>query len=205
MPSGPGASGTTTSPASRASPFRPWGAWTPNSEGSCWLSKSRATHAPAARDLQIHIIKRALTGDIHTHASHYSRSSIKWAYTDGLLPYLLRKLWGLRCPSGGGPYLRTGDLGVIGHDGVRITGRLKDVLVVRGTKHHPQDLERTAEGRHRAVRPGCVAAFVANHCSSGDGITLVAESIRTSSSPPPTRRRQSRPSGAASPTRTASS
>ena len=33
-------------------------------------------------------------------------------------------------------------------------------------KHHPQDLERTAEGRHRAVRPGCVAAFVADHCSS---------------------------------------
>ena len=83
--------------------------------------------------------------------------------------------FGARTAAGGGPYLRTGDLGVIGHDGVRITGRLKDVLVVRGTKHHPQDLERTAEGRHRAVRPGCVAAFVADHCSSGDGIALVAE------------------------------
>ena len=80
-----------------------------------------------------------------------------------------------RTADGGGPYLRTGDLGVIGDDGVRITGRLKDVLVVRGTKHHPQDLERTAESRHRAVRPGCVAAFVADHGSSGDGIALVAE------------------------------
>lgn len=80
-----------------------------------------------------------------------------------------------RTADGGGPYLRTGDLGVIGDDGVRITGRLKDVLVVRGTKHHPQDLERTAESLHRAVRPGCVAAFVADHGSSGDRIALVAE------------------------------
>ena len=83
--------------------------------------------------------------------------------------------FGARTAGGGGPYLRTGDLGVIGDDGVRITGRLKDVLVVRGTKHHPQDLERTAESRHRAVRPGCVAAFVADHGSSGDRIALVAE------------------------------
>ena len=80
-----------------------------------------------------------------------------------------------RTADGRGPYLRTGDLGVIGDDGVRITGRLKDVLVVRGTKHYPQDLERTAESRHHAVRPGCVAAFVAEHGSSGDRIALVAE------------------------------
>ena len=80
-----------------------------------------------------------------------------------------------RTAAGGGPYLRTGDLGVIGDDGVRITGRLKDVLVVRGTKHHPQDIERTAESRHRAVRPGCVAAFATDHGSAGDVIALVAE------------------------------
>ncbi len=80
-----------------------------------------------------------------------------------------------RTADGRGPYLRTGDLGVIGDDGVRITGRLKDVLVVRGTKHYPQDIERTAESRHLAVRPGCVAAFVADHGSSGDRIALVAE------------------------------
>ena len=80
-----------------------------------------------------------------------------------------------RTADGRGPFLRTGDLGVIDGDGVRITGRLKDVLIVRGTKHYPQDLERTAEGRHRAVRPGCAAAFAADRGSSGDRIALVAE------------------------------
>ena len=80
-----------------------------------------------------------------------------------------------RTADGLGPFLRTGDLGAVGGDGVRITGRLKDVLIVRGTKHYPQDLERTAEGRHRAVRPGCAAAFAADRGSSGDRIALVAE------------------------------
>ena len=80
-----------------------------------------------------------------------------------------------RTADGRGPFLRTGDLGVLDEGGVRITGRLKDVLIVRGTKHYPQDLERTAEGRHRAVRPGCAAAFAADRGSSGDRIALVAE------------------------------
>ncbi len=80
-----------------------------------------------------------------------------------------------RTADGRGPFLRTGDLGVIGRRGLQITGRLKDVLIVRGTKHYPQDLERTAEGLHDAVRPGCVAAFGVGRGVSGDRIALVAE------------------------------
>lgn len=80
-----------------------------------------------------------------------------------------------RTADGRGPFLRTGDLGVVDEGGVRITGRLKDVLIVRGSKHYPQDLERTAEAGHRAVRPGCAAAFAAERGSSGDRIALVAE------------------------------
>ena len=46
------------------------------------------------------------------------------------------------------------------HDGeLFVTGRLKDVLIVRGFKHYPQDLELTAERQHAAIRPGCSAAF----------------------------------------------
>jgi acyl-CoA synthetase (AMP-forming)/AMP-acid ligase II len=60
---------------------------------------------------------------------------------------------------GDGPFLRTGDLGAL-HDGeLFVTGRLKDVLIVRGFKHYPQDLEHTAERQHAAIRPGCSAAF----------------------------------------------
>jgi acyl-CoA synthetase (AMP-forming)/AMP-acid ligase II len=60
---------------------------------------------------------------------------------------------------GSGPYLRTGDLGVLIDGELFVTGRLKDLLIVRGFKHYPQDLELTVERQHPAIRPGCVAVF----------------------------------------------
>ena len=58
-----------------------------------------------------------------------------------------------------GPFLRTGDLGFI-HDGeLFVTGRLKDLIIIRGTNHYPQDIEVTVEQCHEAIRPGCCAAF----------------------------------------------
>ena len=80
-----------------------------------------------------------------------------------------------RTADGAGPFLRTGDLGVMGDDGLHITGRLKDVLIVRGAKHYPQDLEQTTAQQHSAIRRGCVAAFSVGHGPSGDRIGLVAE------------------------------
>ena len=75
---------------------------------------------------------------------------------------------------GEGPFLRTGDLGFM-HDGdLYVSGRLKDVLIVRGMKHYPQDLEQTAE-QHPAIRPGCSAAFATDAGSIGDRIAIVAE------------------------------
>jgi acyl-CoA synthetase (AMP-forming)/AMP-acid ligase II/acyl carrier protein len=58
-----------------------------------------------------------------------------------------------------GPYLRTGDLGVILQGSLYVTGRLKDLIVIRGRNHYPQDIELTAEASHLALRPGCSAAF----------------------------------------------
>jgi acyl-CoA synthetase (AMP-forming)/AMP-acid ligase II/acyl carrier protein len=61
--------------------------------------------------------------------------------------------------SGEGPFLRTGDLGFL-HDGeLFITGRLKDLLILRGRNLYPQDLERTTERSHPDLNPGCGAAF----------------------------------------------
>lgn len=60
---------------------------------------------------------------------------------------------------GSGPYLRTGDLGVLIDGELFVAGRLKDLLIVRGLKHYPQDLEITVERQHPAIRPGCVAVF----------------------------------------------
>jgi amino acid adenylation domain-containing protein len=58
-----------------------------------------------------------------------------------------------------GPFLRTGDLGFIQDGELFITGRLKDLIVIRGRNHYPQDIELTVERSHRALRPGCGAAF----------------------------------------------
>ncbi|HEX3129180.1 MAG TPA: condensation domain-containing protein, partial [Thermoanaerobaculia bacterium] len=60
---------------------------------------------------------------------------------------------------GAGPFLRTGDLGFLWGGELYITGRQKDLVIIRGTNHYPQDLELTAERAHRALRPGSGAAF----------------------------------------------
>ena len=61
--------------------------------------------------------------------------------------------------TGEGPFLRTGDLGFT-HDGeLFVTGRLKDLVIVRGENHYPQDIEATAAKSHPDVRAGWGAAF----------------------------------------------
>ncbi len=61
--------------------------------------------------------------------------------------------------SGAGPFLRTGDLGLLEKNELYVTGRLKDLIIIRGENHYPQDIERTVEICHAALRPGCGAAF----------------------------------------------
>jgi acyl-CoA synthetase (AMP-forming)/AMP-acid ligase II len=58
-----------------------------------------------------------------------------------------------------GPFLRTGDLGFMRDGELFVTGRLKDVIIVRGRKHYPQDIEAAVEGSHPALRPAGAAAF----------------------------------------------
>ncbi len=58
-----------------------------------------------------------------------------------------------------GPFLRTGDLGFFWNGELFVTGRLKDLIIIRGRNHYPQDIEYTVEQSHAAVRAGCVAAF----------------------------------------------
>lgn len=58
-----------------------------------------------------------------------------------------------------GPFFRTGDLGFLRDGELFITGRLKDVIIIRGRNHYPQDIELTVEKSHPALRSGCGAAF----------------------------------------------
>jgi len=57
------------------------------------------------------------------------------------------------------PFLRTGDLGFIKDGELFVTGRLKDLIIIRGLNHYPQDIELTAERSHPALRLGGGAAF----------------------------------------------
>ncbi len=75
-------------------------------------------------------------------------------------------------------FLRTGDLGFL-HDGeLYITGRLKDLIIIRGRNLYPQDIEASAEGSHPAIRPGSSTAFAVGGAAgepSGERLVLVAE------------------------------
>jgi acyl-CoA synthetase (AMP-forming)/AMP-acid ligase II len=57
-------------------------------------------------------------------------------------------------------YLRTGDLGFLDAAGnLFVAGRIKDLIIIDGRNHYPQDIELTTERAHPAIRPGCTAAF----------------------------------------------
>jgi acyl-CoA synthetase (AMP-forming)/AMP-acid ligase II/7-keto-8-aminopelargonate synthetase-like enzyme/acyl carrier protein len=58
-----------------------------------------------------------------------------------------------------GAFLRTGDLGFLDNGELYFTGRLKDLIIIRGRNYYPQDIEFAVESSHRAVRPSCCAAF----------------------------------------------
>jgi acyl-CoA synthetase (AMP-forming)/AMP-acid ligase II len=73
-----------------------------------------------------------------------------------------------------GPFLRTGDLGCISNGDLFVTGRIKDVLIVRGLKHYPHDIEATAEQSHPALRPGSCAAFAVER-GGEERVAMVAE------------------------------
>lgn len=83
-------------------------------------------------------------------------------------------VFGARLASGEGPFLRTGDLGFLVEGEVFVTGRLKDLIILRGRNVYPQDIELTVEQAHPAVRPGCVAAF-ALQVDGEERLALVAE------------------------------
>lgn len=58
-----------------------------------------------------------------------------------------------------GPFLRTGDLGFLHNGELFITGRAKDLIIIRGRNLYPQDIELTVERNHSALRTGGGVAF----------------------------------------------
>jgi acyl-CoA synthetase (AMP-forming)/AMP-acid ligase II/acyl carrier protein len=83
-------------------------------------------------------------------------------------------LFGGDVGDGLGPYLRTGDLGFVLDDELFITGRLRDLLVIRGKNYYPQDIEHSAERSHPSLRPAGSAAFM----DDSGGLVVIAELLR---------------------------
>jgi len=79
--------------------------------------------------------------------------------------------------SGDGPFLRTGDLGFLRNGELFVTGRLKDLIIIAGRNHYPQDLERTAEKSHEALKPDGGAAF-AVEINGEERAVIVHEVVR---------------------------
>lgn len=94
-------------------------------------------------------------------------------------PQLTQSVFGARLANGSEQaYLRTGDLGAICEGQLIVTGRLKDVLIVRGKNHYPSDFEITAQQAHPALAFGGGGAF---QCSADDGderVVIVHELTR---------------------------
>lgn len=83
-----------------------------------------------------------------------------------------------RTAEGEGPFLRTGDLGFLRRGECFITGRLKDLIIIRGRNHYPDDIESTVCEAHEALRPGGAAAFAIEGGEEAK-LVVVAEVHRT--------------------------
>ncbi|WP_394839205.1 fatty acyl-AMP ligase [Pendulispora rubella] len=91
-----------------------------------------------------------------------------------------------------GNRLRSGDLGFAGDDGdLFVTGRRKDLIIIRGRNLFPQDLEAVVEAAHPSIRRGCSAAFSTQplqgqqdpHAEREEQLIIVAEVERAPKDP----------------------
>ncbi|HET6735050.1 AMP-binding protein [Mycobacterium sp.] len=74
-----------------------------------------------------------------------------------------------------GPWLRTGDLGFISEDELFVVGRIKDLLIIRGRNHHPEDIEATV----KEITRGRVAAISVPVRSTENLVTVIELKKRT--------------------------
>lgn len=74
-------------------------------------------------------------------------------------------------------FLRTGDLGVHDGAGLLIIGRLKDLVIIRGVNHYPQDIEETAKSVHPALTSTRSAAFAVD-ANGGEQLIVLQELAR---------------------------
>jgi acyl-CoA synthetase (AMP-forming)/AMP-acid ligase II len=93
-------------------------------------------------------------------------------------PELTAATFAARTADGEGPFLRTGDLGFLKDGELFVSGRLKDLIIIRGRNYYPDDIESAVYQGRPSLRPGGAAAFTVQ--SDGDDkLVVVAEVQRT--------------------------
>jgi acyl transferase domain-containing protein/acyl-CoA synthetase (AMP-forming)/AMP-acid ligase II/acyl carrier protein len=79
--------------------------------------------------------------------------------------------------TGRGPFLRTGDLGFVVDGELFVTGRLKDVVIIRGKNYYPNDIEFTVQETHPGLMTGRGAVFSVAPDSGGAEQLIVVQEI----------------------------
>ncbi len=88
------------------------------------------------------------------------------------------RVFGARLAGGEIPHLRTGDIGFMQGNELVVTGRLTDLLIVRGVNIHPEDIEETVRGSDPALAGSACAAFASDE--EEQEIAVVIELARKS-------------------------
>ena len=106
------------------------------------------THSPA---------KEGQVGEIWIHGESVAKGY--WGKDEATARTFQARLASSSSVNTNGSFLRTGDLGFLNEGHLYVTGRLKDLIIIRGRNHYPQDIEATVEESHAALEKGACAAF----------------------------------------------